>query len=259
MDYRFPAPYSLEELTVVNLPRKMAEVSGLEWTADNQLWAIEDESSSIYSLDPKSGEIINDKKFAKNTDIEDLLVIDGVAWVLESNGKLYEVKNPLQENQETETYSFPFKERRDFEAIVHWEGSDYIWVFCKDCKWDDGSKESSFYPFSLAEKEYLLDQSQKIKRKNFRNLPNLDDDKKFQMQPSGAAKHPLRDEIYIISSAGNWLATYDLEFELIDAFELDPSIFKQPEGITFDQTGNLYISNEGRGGAANLLVFPFRP
>ena len=37
---------------------------------------------------------------------------------------------------------------------------------------------------------------------------------------------------------------------------LDSDIFKQPEGIAFSGDGKkLYISNEGRGGTANILEF----
>lgn len=258
VESRFPENYSFDKMKKIDLPNDLNEISGLEWTDKNQLWAIEDESSSIYSLDPLSGEIIDDKKFVKNTDIEDLLVIDGVAWVLESNGKLYEVKNPLQENQETVEHPFPKKKKRDFEAMVHWEGSEFIWVFCKDCSWDDGTKESSLYPFSLRNNAYKEEEPKKIKRKEFRNLPDLNEDKKYLIQPSGAAKHPFKDEIYVISSAGEWLAIFDLEFTLLDAFELDSRLFKQPEGITFDPQGNLYISNEARGGVANILLFYYQ-
>lgn len=258
VDSRFPENYSFDKMKQINLPKDLAEISGLEWVDQDQLWVIEDESSVIYSIDPASGEIIEEKKFEKDKDIEDLAVINGVAWVLESNGKLYEVTNPLKENQETTEHPFPNKKKRDFEALVHWGDSNKIWVFCKDCSWDDGTKKSSFYPFHLEKKEYSEDDALEIKRKEFRNLPDLDDDRKYQIQPSGAAKHPLKDEIYVISSAGEWLAIFDLEFNLLDAFELDKRIFKQPEGITFDPQGNLYISNEARGGVANILVFYYQ-
>lgn len=257
IDYRFPKNYSLEKIKKIDLPFSLVEVSGLEWVGEDQLWAIQDENSAIYKLDPKSGEILEEIKFGKSKDIEDLMVTNGVAWVLESNGKLYQIKNPFEENQDVEDYPFPIKEKRDFEALLHWESSDNIWVFCKDCSWDDGTKKSSFYPFSIQEKRFKVDEVREMKRKEFRNLPDLNEEKKYKMQPSAAAKHPLRDEIYVISSAGQWLAIYDLEFNLLNAFELSRQLFKQPEGITFDPKGNLYISNEGKGGTANILVFEY--
>lgn len=259
MEYRFPKNYSLDQVKTINLPGRMREISGLEWVGENELWAIEDESSAIYKLDPKTGEVLDRRRFAKNHDIEDLVVIDGVAWILESNGKLYEVQEPFAEEPDKIEHAFPIKENRDFEALVHWGDQDEIWVFCKDCSWDEGSKKTSYYPFSIQKQSYQIDQAREMKRKHIRALPELDEEKKYQMQPSAAAKHPLKDEIYVISSSGQWLAIFDLEFKLKDAFELDRKLFKQPEGLTFDPKGNLYISNEARGGFANILVFEYRP
>ncbi len=36
---------------------------------------------------------------------------------------------------------------------------------------------------------------------------------------------------------------------------LDKNVHAQPEGITFDMSGNLYISNEGKKGRAMLYKY----
>ena len=36
---------------------------------------------------------------------------------------------------------------------------------------------------------------------------------------------------------------------------LDKKLHAQPEGITFDEEGNLYISNEGKNGIAMLYKY----
>ena len=41
-------------------------------------------------------------------------------------------------------------------------------------------------------------------------------------------------------------------------YALDPELFKQPEGLAFDRRGNMYISNEGGKGDANVLLFPYK-
>ncbi len=41
-----------------------------------------------------------------------------------------------------------------------------------------------------------------------------------------------------------------------EVYELDPVIYKQPEGITFTPWGDLLISNEAaESGNANILIF----
>ena len=79
----------MENMEKIILSDNLEEVSGLEWIAEEKLWAIEDESSVIFEVENKRGKITNRQKFAKNKDIEDILELDGDAWVLQSNGNLY--------------------------------------------------------------------------------------------------------------------------------------------------------------------------
>ena len=76
-------------------------------------------------------------------------------------------------------------------------------------------------------------------------------------QPSGIAIHPLTGEIFIISSVGKLLIILDRYGKVLDVKELDPVIFRQPEGICFSPEGEMYISNEGQGGEGYVLKFKF--
>jgi hypothetical protein len=52
------------------------------------------------------------------------------------------------------------------------------------------------------------------------------------------------------------LVTADRKGNIKKMYELDPKLFKQPEGITFTPTGDLLISNEAAlTGSANILIF----
>ena len=42
-------------------------------------------------------------------------------------------------------------------------------------------------------------------------------------------------------------------------YDLDPALYKQPEGLAFDKQGNMFISNEGVQGNANVLYFVYKP
>jgi len=74
-------------------------------------------------------------------------------------------------------------------------------------------------------------------------------------QPSGIAVHPVSNEYYIVASVGKLLIVLGRDFEILSITKLDKRFFKQPEGICFDESGTLFISNEGKGSKATILKF----
>ena len=53
----------------------------------------------------------------------------------------------------------------------------------------------------------------------------------------------------------NMNSIYVWEGKVQDVKELDPKLFRQPEGICFSPIGDMYISNEGQGGKGYILKF----
>ncbi|MDO6439984.1 SdiA-regulated domain-containing protein [Cyclobacterium sp. 1_MG-2023] len=255
----FPSAYDLNDFTEIVLQDRMEEVSGLEWVGDKLLLAIEDESSIIYSLSPETGEIIDRQKFAKNADIEDIAWSNDRAWVLQSNGTLYEVTSPFTEEAESEKYTFPIKKKRDFEALVVSEDGAYVYTFCKTCEWDKKTKEASIYRFDLGAKAYEEVALKTLKASEIRTILKFKEKTSLKMEPAAVALHPIENKYYILSSTGKWLLITDTAFNSKEIYELNAKIFKQPEGITFDPKGNMYVSNEARGGKPNLLIFKYKP
>lgn len=255
----FPSAYDLNDYTEIVLQDRMEEVSGLEWVGDNLLLAIEDESSIIYSLSPEIGEILDRQKFAKNADIEDIAWANDKAWVLQSNGAIYEVTSPFTEKSVSIKYNFPNKKKRDLEAIVVSEDGAYIYTFCKSCEWDKKTKEASIYRFDLGVKAYEEVALKTLKASEIRTILKLKEQTSLKMEPAAVALHPIENKYYILSSTGKWLLITDTAFTAKEIYELNPNIFKQPEGLTFDPNGNMYVSNEARGGKPNLLIFKYKP
>ena len=54
------------------------------------------------------------------------------------------------------------------------------------------------------------------------------------------------------------LVILDAGITIRTVHEGDKNSFAQPEGITFSQNGNLYISNESGDGAAHILKVSFK-
>ncbi|AKP50759.1 SdiA-regulated domain-containing protein [Cyclobacterium amurskyense] len=254
-----PEAYDLDNFQKILLEDDLKEVSGLAWVGENQIWAIEDESSVIYRLAPETGKIQEKQKFAKNNDIEDIAWVKDVAWVLQSDGTLYEVSSPLTKNAKTTKFDFPIEKKRDLEAMVVSEKGDYLYVFCKSCKWDKGTEEASVFRFDLTSKQYESTSFITLERGEIQKHLANKDKAPLEIKPAAVALHPIEKQFYVLSSTDKWLLITDLDFDPIKVYRLNPEIFKQPEGMTFDPEGNMYISNEARGGEPNILVFPYHP
>jgi secreted PhoX family phosphatase len=57
---------------------------------------------------------------------------------------------------------------------------------------------------------------------------------------------------------GKTLFVLSKEGKLKHIEKLEKEILPQPEGITFDADGTLYIASEGRDGAARLCIFKLK-
>ena len=81
---------------------------------------------------------------------------------------------------------------------------------------------------------------------------------KFKFKPSAAAVNPITHDIFIISSVNKLLLVLDSVKNIKASYKLNPGLFKQPEGLTFSETGKLIISNESaKIGTANLLIYDY--
>ena len=64
-------------------------------------------------------------------------------------------------------------------------------------------------------------------------------------RPSGLSRDPRSGRWFILSSVNKMLVVADASWRVLKVCPLDPALFIQPEGIAFDRSENLYISNEG--------------
>ena len=63
--------------------------------------------------------------------------------------------------------------------------------------------------------------------------------KHMPFMPSGIAIHPDTKDVFLISSVGKLLVVLNKNGKIIDMAPLKRSLFRQPEGITFDKEGNI--------------------
>lgn len=257
-EYSSPKSYDLTKAEKLILPEVLDEVSGITIGKNGNIWAIQDESSVVYELKWPDKKILRKSKFAKNMDLEDILYTENGLFGLKSNGDIYEIIDVFEDNTSSITYDFPFKGKRDLESLAQISENQVI-LFCKSCKLDKDKNEASAFTFDLSTKTYNEFKDYKLTEKKLRKVLKEDNDFKLTVKPSAAAMHPIENKLYVISSIGKWLLVMDRFGDPEEIYRLDPRLFKQAEGITFDQQGDMFISNEAHDGNPNILKFKYQP
>ena len=237
VDQKSPQGYDFSKPSKIHeLPEELKEVSGIVYLENDQIACVQDEAGSIYFYDLKSEKITDKRGFAVEGDYEDLAQKGETYYVLKSNGTVYE-------NTELETKKFPTEltDADNTEGLCLDASRDRLLIGCKNNKGDSETKR--IYAFSL--NDYKLSNSPVIKFK---------ESKHFHI--TALAISPMDNNLYVLSNSAV-LIVLDMSGKLKEKFNLDPSLFNQPEGLSFAKNGDLYISNEAKSGSANIVKFNY--
>ncbi|OQP50728.1 hypothetical protein A4H97_02500 [Niastella yeongjuensis] len=250
--YKSPDGYDLNKPFLLKLPVELDEISGLAFYAkDTSVFAVGDEFGWLYKIPLTAGKPIRKWKFSGDGDYEDLVMVDKVFYVLQSDGDItaftFNEHNQILSQQE----EFP-SSGNEFEILYYDPHLHKLTMICKDCE-SDKKKALTAFHFNLLNKHF--DDSASI---DVTAIANMIGEKKIKFKPSAAAINPITDELYILSSVNKLLVVADRNGNPKQAYPIDEGLFKQPEGITFTPEGHMLISNESaKSGVANILFFKY--
>lgn len=252
------------------LAKSLREISGLSYTENGQILAVNDELGIIYTLSPNSGEILQKEKFRSKGDYEGIEKIKDVIYVLKSNGTLYS-RFP-NGSKDPPSINTPLKAVNDVEGLGYDPKKNELLLACKGkclSPSDQSKGYKSIYAFDL--QSQTLKESPRFSIQTttlFNHLPkgqidaissqkeiNRIKNRTRNFAPSGIAVHPITNDVFVLSSAGKAIAQCNTEGEVITLHLLNHKSYIQPEGICFATDGTLFVSNEGKKGRANLMVF----
>ena len=268
-------PYHLDEPDVVfSLSSKLTEISGLSISPDGKsLVAVNDEQGKLFFLAKNSGEVQRTITFGKAGDYEGLESVGNAVYVVKSNGDINRITDLKKKKPTKDTYKTQLETENDVEGLAYDPVNNRLLLACKGRPMLDKSnpEKRAIYAFDLSQHELnpepVLYIDRRLLKGDFDKKTNYskkaktlsDDEKSADFGPSGIAIHPKNKDIYIISSVGKLMVVLNRKGQLKYFEKLDKSIFKQPEGICFDQDGIMYISSEGRSGKGKLMqVMRFR-
>jgi uncharacterized protein YjiK len=272
-----PFAYDLERQDArYILPDYLEEISGLSFIGKGKIACVQDEKAMIYVLNLEQQKIVKKYDFGKDADYEDIAVVGKTAYVLRNDGDIYRIKDYRKKDRNTKKFETPLNEKNDTEGLAYDPLTSSLLIACKGSPSIDKDRPyagyKAIYAFDLVKEELLeeplflidLDRLDSYKDQNAFSKFSLRVAKRLRLiesetsfEPSGLAIHPIYGDIYIISSVGKLLIILDRHGKVQDVKELSPIKFRQPEGICFSPSGDMYISNEGQGGQGYILKFEF--
>ncbi len=254
--YSSPSGYNIQKPEVRELGKSVNEISGLTYnTDDSTLLAISDSKRKIFQIDLHR-EKLRDyaEKVYTQSDFEDIVKIDTAIYVLISDGSILSMPPHVADSSKTVVYPTPFRGKNDFETMYYDPAANGLIVICKECEEEKGQKKRTAYRFDLVEKSFDDAPFYSISTTDVKALVKNDD---AEFRPSAAAINPKDKNLYIIASAGSLFVKTDTKGKVLEAYNLNPDVYPQPEGLAFGPDGTMYISNEGKYGKPTLLVFPY--
>lgn len=232
------------------LPEILEEISGIAMVDEKRIAAVQDEEGIIFIYNLQTSKIDFQRKFSGSGDYEGIAVAGKTAYVLESDGTLYEINDFLTANGKSNKYSTALQKKFNFEGLTYDKKNNRLLLAIKD---KDDNNFKPIFSFDLESKK--LDKNPAIKiNLNDTIFDQLGQKKSHRLlRPSEIGINPVTGDYYILEGVNPKLLILDPEGKLKKLHILNQDQFRQAEGITFSPTGEIYISNEGKGGLGNIL------
>lgn len=254
-------PYNMAEPshTIFFATDELREVSGLSPTDQPGVFiAVQDEKGILFFVDAAGGGgILQKVPFKEKGDFEGVEQVGKSVFAVESKGDVFEIKKWKKDGSEPEVEKFktPLKKEDDVEGLCFDSRRNALLLACKGNP--DSATVRRIYAFDLQSKTLGEQPVFTLDPAEIDRLLTTDSEGQDRwFAPSGIAIHPKTGDVFVLSSVKKRLVVLDYNSGKIKhAVQLSKQILPQPEGISFDPDGNLYLSSEGKKGEGLLLRF----
>ncbi len=230
-----------------DLPGDLKEVSGIAYLDNDRFACVQDEAGTIFIYNKVSGKIENKISFSGAGDFEGITVKGNMAYVVRADGMLYEVN---METKKTAEYKTALTLQQNVEGLCYDEKNNRLLLAIKDNEpGNPGYK--GIYAFDLSKNNLLKEPVFKIDLQN-EILNNGPLKKNRPFMPSSIGIQPTTNDIFITDGPKSTLLIMDKTGKIKKLYQLGKE-FVQPEGITFNPKGDIYISNEGTKNPGNII------
>ncbi len=248
-EYKSPPGYDLSKPYIIHLPSELKEISGIAYYGkDNSLFAESDEKGCLYKIFLNKPTDIRKWKFSHKRDYEDIVLHDTTFYMLTHNGDIIALTF-VNDSLVAREHSFPKQGKNEFESLYFDDTQKKLVLVCKECEFD---QKGTVGAFTLDLEQFEYNRSYTIDANSIDEITGPVT-KKFK--PAAATINPVTGELYILSSINKLLVIAERNGTIKQVYHLNPSMFNQPEGLTFTPNGNLFISNEATEGRSATILF----
>lgn len=233
-----------------DLPVILKEISGIDFLDQDRVACIQDETGTIFIYNLRSSKIEKEIPFAGSGDYEGIALHGDDAYVLRSDGRIFQVGN-FMTDPKVQEYSTFLTSKQDTEGLSLDKKNNRLLISIKGYE-PDQKDYKGIYAFNLSTRQLEKKPVFRIDL-NDPQLEGFKKKKKASFNPSDIALHPQKDEIYLIEGSKPKILLMDFSGKVKKVQEFDDADFSQPEGIAFAPDGGLYISNEGKDKEGNIL------
>lgn len=256
-------PYDLQHPDeIVTLPSKLIEISGLSYWGNNQLLTVQDEEGKVFIYDFTLKEVVEEFNFGKDRDYEGISHLDSTIYVLERDGDVHQfLYQRGTEKYKSIKIESEFEFDNDTEGICYDPFTKLMLIAPKAQQLGAAIAQpylKGVYTLDISTAEVNMTPLVSINQFQLGEII-YGERKRYEVNPSGVAVQPQTGEIYILSSVGKLLVVMNRDNSIVQVERLNEKIFPQPEGITFNDEGDLFISSEARGRKPVIARFNRKP
>ena len=246
-----PPGYDMNVPGQMGLPSELDNISGIcYYPRDTSLFAVVNGDGMLYKISLHRQAPIMRWRFDKNKGYEDIVMKDSTFYLLAAEGSITTLRFEGDSTLKTEMkLADADKSANEFKSLYYDDDYKKLVMLCRKCD-GDPKKTVSAWGYSIDSQRYnsvlfSIDTKTIIEKSG----------DKMRFQPAGSAINPITNELYLLDPDNKLLVIIDRAGKVKDVFNLNPEIYKQPEGIAFTPNGDMIISNGGGGsGKGDILV-----
>jgi len=240
----------VEIIATWKLPDVLKEISGISYLGNELMACIQDEDGVIFIYNLQNRDIEKQIVFSGKADYEAITIAEETAFVLRSDGTIFEVSDYLSGKPITTEHKTFNKQGLNFEGLAYDKPNNRLLLSLKE---GSGKNFRPVYSFDLNTYNVVEDAIIKIAFSDpiFAELGKKPSPK--NLRPSEITIHPKTGKIYLLEGIKPKLLILDNEGNPEELHILNRKQFRQAEGLSFGDQRDIYISNKGNGTSPNIL------